>query len=56
MVGLAFETDEIRLSPGIKSVTPGKCRSKKAGRLEGLLSNSPNCLLGRKRVQVNDPS
>lgn len=37
-------------------VTPGKCWSKKEGRVEGLASRSANCLLGRKRVHVKDPS
>lgn len=45
----------MRSGPGIKAVTPGKCVSKKAGTVEGSLSNSEISALGMNRVQVNEP-
>jgi hypothetical protein len=46
----------MRSGPGIKAVTPGKCLSKKAGRVEGSLSSSEISPLGMNRVQVKEPS
>lgn len=46
----------MRSGPGIKAVTPGKCLSKKAGKVEESVSNSEISALGMNRVQVKEPS
>lgn len=40
----------------MRLVTPGKCLSKKAGRVEGEADREEKCAEGRKSVHVNEPS